>query len=146
MEKITHVGVLVRDLDAAIEQWCKLLDLQLVKRLDVLQEGVYSAFLSCDGDVHGFFVELVTPMHPDDPDNVVARRLREHGEGLLILAMIEPDIARARARLDAAGVRYAANAPVTDSGDARLIVSPKSTNGVLLEILSTREWSNIWRD
>jgi catechol 2,3-dioxygenase-like lactoylglutathione lyase family enzyme len=144
MNRITHVGVLVRDIDSAILQWSQLFDMHLVKRLEVPQEGVRSAFLSRDGSADYFLVELVEPTHPDDADNIVSRRLRDHGEGLLHLAMIDGDIAAARTRLLDGGARFAAREAVSDSGDERLIVSPKAANGVLVEVLSTREWDGVW--
>lgn len=144
MSRITHVGVLVRDAEAAIAQWSRLFGLSEVRRLTIPQEGVRSVFLSRDGSETGFLVELIQPMNLDDSGNAAANRLREHGEGLFHLAIAEDDIAVARARLLDGGARFAACEPITDSGDERLMVSRREANGVLVEVLSTSEWNNIW--
>ena len=78
-------------------------------------------------------------MHPDDPDSVTSERLREHGEGMLLLATAEDDIAAAHAQLVEGGARFTAHESVINGGDGRLMVCPKSGTGVVVEVLSTRQ-------
>lgn len=145
MAKITHFGVLVRDIDAAISKWSQLFGFKLIKRLAVEQERVKSAFLSPDGDWRGFMIELVEPMDPEDMDNTVSRRLKEHGEGVLHMCMAVDDIAEIKGALQSAGVRMVARESVTETGDERLILSPRSVNGVMVEVMSGKEWSAVWK-
>lgn len=144
MKKITHVGVLVHDLDAAIARWGGLFGYREIKRMEVPPEGLRSVFLSRDGTPDQFMVELVQVVDEADTGNPVARRLRDHGEGMLHLCMVDEDTGTVARELEAQGVRFAARPTSTGRGDDRLILSPRATNGAMVEILSQREWDQVW--
>ena len=91
MKRITHVGVLVHDLEAAIARWAQLFGYREIKRMEVPPEGLRSVFLSRDGTPDQFMVELVQVVDEADTANPVARRLREHGEGMMHLCMVDED-------------------------------------------------------
>lgn len=146
MKKITHVGVLVHDLEAAVAQWQRLFGYREIKRMEVAPEGLRSVFLSRDGTPDHFMVELVQVVDEADTSNPIARRLRENGEGLMHLCMVDEDTGVVARELDALGVRYAARPTSTGRGDDRLILSPKATNGAMVEILSDREWGQVWEE
>jgi hypothetical protein len=105
---------------------------------------VYSAFLSLDGSSTEFMVELVEPKHPDDMNNMVAKRLRDNGEGMLHLAIIADDMNTAYERLRNNRAAYADREAVTDGCEPRVIVSPKANNGTMVEILSEADWQGVW--
>lgn len=144
MKRITHVGVLVHDLDADIARWAQLFGYREIKRMEVPPEGLRSVFLSRDGTPDQFMVELVQVVDEADTANPVARRLREHGEGMLHLCMVDEDTGVVARELEAQGVRFAARPTSTGRGDDRLILSPRATNGAMVEILSEREWAQVW--
>lgn len=144
MKKITHVGVLVKDLEAAIAQWARLFGYREIKRMEVPPEGLRSVFLSRDGTPDQFMVELVQVVDESDGANPVGRRLREHGEGMLHLCMVDEDTGEVARELQEHGVRFAARPTSTGRGDDRLILSPRATNGAMVEILSAREWAQVW--
>ncbi|MEO8298039.1 MAG: VOC family protein [Burkholderiales bacterium] len=144
MQKVTHVGVLVRDMEASIAQWSKLFGYSVVKRLDVLPEGLRSVFLSLDGGHASFLIELVEVVDPEDLSNPIARRLKERGEGLMHLCMVDQDTAVVADQLKDQGVRFVVQPTSTGRGDDRLVLNPKDTNGAMVEILSAREWSQVW--
>lgn len=144
MKRITHVGVLVHDLEAAIARWAQLFGYREIKRMEVPPEGLRSVFLSRDGTPDQFMVELVQVVDEADTANPVARRLREHGEGMMHLCMVDEDTGVAARELEALGVRLAVRPTSTGRGDDRLILSPRATNGAMVEILSEREWAQVW--
>lgn len=144
MKKITHVGVLVKDLEAAIAQWASLFGYREIKRMEVPPEGLRSVFLSRDGTPDHFMVELVQVVDEADGANPVSKRLREHGEGMLHLCMVDEDTGEVARELQKRGVRFAARPTSTGRGDDRLILSPRATNGAMVEILSSREWAQVW--
>ncbi|MGE0330241.1 MAG: VOC family protein [Ramlibacter sp.] len=144
MKKITHVGVLVHDLEAAIAQWAQLFGYREIKRMEVPPEGLRSVFLSRDGTPDHFMVELVQVLDESDTTNPVAKRLRDNGEGMLHLCMVDEDTGVVARELQAQGVRFAARPTSTGRGDDRLILSPRATNGAMVEILSAREWAQVW--
>lgn len=144
MKRVSHVGVLVRDLEASIAQWSKIFGFQPIKRMDVPSEGLRSVFLSPDGTSSAFLIELVEVVDPDDLDNPIASLLNDRGEGLMHLCMIDEDTTAFGAELQEMGVKFAARPTSTGRGDDRLILSRKATNGALVEILSAREWGQVW--
>ena len=144
MKKFTHVGVLVRDLEGSIARWAELFGYREIKRMEVLPEGLRSVFLSRDGTPDHFMVELVQVVNESDASNPVARRLREHGEGMMHLCMVDEDTGMAARELEAQGVHLAVRPTSTGRGDDRLILSPRASNGTMVEILSEREWAQVW--
>jgi len=146
MQRITHVGVLVTSIDKALPLWVDQYGFQLIKRIKVLQEGVHSAFLALNGHPEEFMVELVEPMNPDDIENTVSRRLREHGEGLLHLAIVADDMVKVHERLRASQATFADREAVTAGCEPRVMVSPKANNGTLVEVLSAPDWQGVWSD
>lgn len=144
MQKVTHVGVLVRDMEAAIAQWSKLFGFSVLKRLDVVPEGLRSVFMSLDGGHDSFMIELVEVVDPDDLSNPIARRLKERGEGLMHICMVDQDTALTAEQLTAQGARFLTRPTSTGRGDDRLILHTKDTNGAMVEVLSAREWAQVW--
>ena len=77
--RVHHVNFLVRDLDAAIARYEKLLGMP-VTFLDRLEgRGVDLANFKV-GDT---WIVLV---HPTEPDTIPARHLEEHGEGFFLIS------------------------------------------------------------
>jgi methylmalonyl-CoA/ethylmalonyl-CoA epimerase len=137
-DRISHIGVVVRDLESALIQWSQL-GFREVRRLEVPQEAARSVFLTLDEEKGGFLVELVQPTDTENPDSPIARRLQRHGEGMLHMAIVTPDIEAARAKLDSAEIRYAVREGVSEPRDPRLIVSPRAANGIMIEYLTPRK-------
>ncbi|HQR70733.1 MAG TPA: VOC family protein [Burkholderiaceae bacterium] len=77
---IHHVNVLVRDLDAAVHQYQRLLGLDAPMRESLPSKDVETARFRL-GDS---WLVLVTPT---SPDSTAARRLASHGEGLFLLSL-----------------------------------------------------------
>lgn len=146
MSKITHVGVLVHDIEGAIEKWSQLFGMKVVKRLEVPQEGVYSAFLSKEASQDGFFIELAQPIDPADPNNYLACKLRKSGEGLLHICFVEDDMHEVRSRFERSNTKYIETVPVTSSGDNRFFTDRTACNNVMVEVLSAREWDLLWAE
>src|SRR5919201_1317582 len=82
---VHHVGIAVRDLDAAYALFCDALSLPLVKEGEVPARGVRAAMLSAGGS----FLELVQPVDVQSP---FANFLEERGEGLHHLALWSDDV------------------------------------------------------
>jgi methylmalonyl-CoA/ethylmalonyl-CoA epimerase len=92
---IHHVNVLVRDLDAAVHQYQRLLGLGEPMRESLPSKEVETARFR----VGDSWLVLVTPM---SPDSAAARRLASHGEGLFLLSLrvrrLDEALGEARAR------------------------------------------------
>lgn len=142
--KISHVGVVVRDLEASVRFWTETLGLVEIHRSDIHAEGVRTVMLGAATDPSPAFVELIEPIDKDDLSNPIARHLQRMGEGFYHLAVIDEDAA-ARAELLVSRGAAVIERPAAELGPAlagsvdadapRHIVHPKCANGILLEVL-----------
>lgn len=134
---MSHVGVVVDDLDKAVDEWCARFGMVVVNRLTVDVEGVRNAFLATDADdSNSTCIELIEPLDKSDMGNAVARRLATNGEGLYHAAFEVDDPAFEAERLRGIGVEVIDLEPVSDGDDSRVVVHPRSANGLLLELIS----------
>ena len=133
--RIDHVGVCVRDMDAAIPLWLKLLTgLTLGSREYVAAAQTEAAFL--DGEKPGSAsVELIMP----GEGNVGLEKFLEKNKnktGLHHLALAVDDLAAALLELDAAGVPLIDKVPRPGArGHLVGFLHPKATDGVLIELV-----------
>lgn len=88
---LDHVGVVVRDLDAATSVYCERFGMELVGEEDLPHLGVRVAYL----DSGGSLLQLLTPIGPGG----VRDHLDASGEGLHHLCYAVPDIEATAARL-----------------------------------------------
>ena len=125
-----HVGVAVKNLDEAVKLYRDVLGFEL-KGVHVMKERkVKVAFFSMGGEAQ---VELLEPLGSDSP---VAKFLEAHGEGIQHIAMRVDNIEKALNELKQNGVVLIDDKP-RDGAEGKKIafVSPKSTKGVLMELV-----------
>lgn len=139
-EMFSHVGIVVNDLEKAVGVWTEVFGLIEVERMAVESEGVRSAFLSTGAAYgEGTCIELIEPIDHGSQDSAIARRLAEHGEGVFHLAFRTPDAAAAAASLAEAGLRAIELPPAGTDPAPRVVVHPKAANGILIELLGSRQ-------
>lgn len=124
--RIDHVAVAVKDLDAAIATYQHNFDLQKVGGGAAPSLGIHNAFLQIGGSQ----IELITPASTTGP---VAEFLEQSGEGMYLLSLQVEDLDEAVSHLQNLGARVRVAAGST--GQRLAFVSPKSTHGVLLQLL-----------
>jgi methylmalonyl-CoA/ethylmalonyl-CoA epimerase len=128
-DRIDHVGVAVADLGDAISLYEESLEMPLVHRETVDEQGVEAALLDV-GDGH---VELLRPLGPETP---VGRFIASRGPGLHHVAYRVADIDAALERLAAEGVELIdETARVGIRGSRVAFLHPDSTGRVLTEIV-----------
>ena len=129
--RIDHIGVATDDLDGAIALYEETLGMPISHRETVESQGVEAVLLDV-GDGH---VELLRPLGPDTP---VGRYLERKGPGLHHVAYAVDDIDGTLGTLKEAGVELIDSEPRVGIRDSRVaFVHPKSTGGVLTEIVET---------
>jgi methylmalonyl-CoA epimerase len=134
--RVDHIGVAVEDLDAAIALYEKSLQMELVHREVVEQQGVEAVLL----DVGENHVELLRPLGPDTP---VGKFLAKRGPGLHHVAYQVADIDAALAQLKDRGLRLIDEQPRIGIRNSRVaFVHPASSGGVLTEIVEPAEGSH----
>jgi methylmalonyl-CoA/ethylmalonyl-CoA epimerase len=126
---IDHVGVAVRDLDAAVLHYGRTLGVEPAHREILEVQGVEAVFL----EVGRSAIELMAPLRPDSP---VGRFLDRRGEGFHHVAYRVDDLPATLARLDAEGVRLVDRVPREGSRGTRIAFAhPSSFGGVLVELV-----------
>lgn len=134
ISRINHLGVIVEDLETAIEGFRDKLGLSLSKTEDY--GGVLDiAFLPC-GDTQ---VELIRPRAEDD---AAAAYLRDHGPGIQHLAFEVDDLERALAQVRKRGVDVIGDAPRPGADDTLIaFLDPRPFGGILVELCQYRAGS-----
>ncbi len=125
---IEHIGIAVKNLEAATSIYEKLLGTVCYKVEAVESEGVSTAFLKSGVNK----IELLEASSSDSP---IAKFIEKRGEGIHHIAFAVEDIASEMVRLAAAGFTILNGNP-KKGADNKLVcfVHPKSTNGVLIEL------------
>ena len=132
-DRIDHVGVAVKDLDAAMALYEQSFGMQLAHRETVESQGVEAVLLDV-GDGH---VELLRPL---GPDTAVGKFLTRNGPGLHHVAYGTDDIESALESVRAAGLGLIDEQPRTGIRGSRVaFLHPKSTGGVLTELVEPPE-------
>jgi methylmalonyl-CoA epimerase len=135
-KRMSHIGVVVADLDRAVGEWTERFGLREVERIEVELEGVRSAFVSPGGGrKETTCVELIEPLDKADMSNVFAKYLAERGEGLFHAAFTVDDPAAAGEQLREKDVRAIDLPPAGEGEGPRVVIHPKSANGLLIELL-----------
>jgi methylmalonyl-CoA/ethylmalonyl-CoA epimerase len=129
LSTIDHVGVAVEDLDAAPAIYCDSLEMPLVHRETVVDQGVEAVLLEV-GEGH---IELLQPL---GPDTAVGKFLARRGPGLHHVAYRVEDVDQTLSALAKAGMRLIdERARIGIRGWRVAFVHPASTGGVLTEIV-----------
>jgi methylmalonyl-CoA/ethylmalonyl-CoA epimerase len=131
--EIDHIGVAVEDVDESIALYRDQLGMREQHRETVEEQGVHAVLL----EIGGAHVELIAPI---GPEGGVARFLERNGPGLHHVAYRTDDIDAELKRLVSAGLRMIDEEPrVGIQGSRVAFVHPKSTGGVLTEIVQPAE-------
>lgn len=127
IQKIDHLGIAVRSIEAALPYYEKALGLKCEHVEEVPSQKVRTAFLAC-GEVH---LEL---LEPTDPSSTIAKFLDDRGEGIHHIAFATTEINGQLGQAREAGVRLIHEVPFEGAGDKLVaFLHPKSTFGVLTE-------------
>lgn len=126
--KIEHIGIAVKDLEAANALYESLLGVAPYKQEVVPSEGVTTSFFQT-GDSK---VELLMATDPNSP---IAKYIEKRGEGLHHLAFAVEDIDREVQRLVKAGFQVLNEQPKPGADNKRVVfLHPKGAHGVLVEL------------
>ncbi len=128
--RLHHVGIAVRDLEAARARYA-LLGYRLSQKGEVPEQGVRVYWL--EPEEGGPALELLAPTGPDTP---VERFLAKRGEGVHHLAFATPALEAALARLKAEGLPLVDEHPRVGFGGHRVaFLHPRAFFGVLVELV-----------
>jgi methylmalonyl-CoA/ethylmalonyl-CoA epimerase len=128
MRKIEHIGIAVKDINAANEIFAALFDEEHYKLETVESEGVNTSFFQVGPNK----IELLEGTTIDSP---ITKFIEKRGEGIHHIAFDVEDIEAEIARLKAKGFRVLNENP-KEGADGKVVafLHPKSSNGVLVEL------------
>ena len=128
MQKIEHIGIAVKDLQASNSIFEKLFGVPAYKSEEVVSEGVMTSFFKSGPNK----IELLEATNPESP---IAKFIEKRGEGIHHIAFEVEDIHAEIARLQAEGFLVLNEIP-KKGADNKLVafLHPKSMNGVLIEL------------
>jgi methylmalonyl-CoA/ethylmalonyl-CoA epimerase len=127
IEKIAHIGIAVRDLEAQIPYYRDVLGLELLGCEVVADQQVRTAVFA----VGQTMIELLEPLSETSP---IARHLERRGEGVHHIAFEVRELTRALDTLRARGVTLVDQQPRPGAHGARIAFAhPRSTGSVLTE-------------
>ena len=128
MKHVEHIGIAVKNLEASIELYTKLLGVEPYKKEEVESEGVITVFF----DAGNTKIELLGATREDSP---IAKFIEKRGEGIHHLAFAVENIRNKMQEITALDFILINNEP-KDGADNKLIafLHPKSTGNVLVEM------------
>ena len=102
---ISHIGIIVNDLEAATKLWTETFGLTKYDQMEVEVEGIKNVMLSAGGTANEMSIELIEPLDKTDMNNALARRLAKQGEGFYHLAVHVGDEVATGQQLRDAGLK-----------------------------------------
>lgn|SRR5690606_10539952 len=128
MNKIEHLGIAVKDLEASNVIFEKLLGVAPYKTEHVDREGVKTSFFNTGNSK----IELLEATSEESP---IAKFIEKRGEGIHHVAFDVTDIQSEIKRLESEGFVVLNETPQKGADNKWVVfLHPKSTNGVLIEL------------
>ena len=131
--KINHLGIATKGIEESLKFWSDALGLENVHTEVVEDQKVRVAMLPL-GESR---IELLEPTSDDSP---ISKFLEKRGAGIHHIAVEVEDIRASLAKLKARGMRLIDEDPRIGAKNCLVaFVHPASANGVLLELVQTRQ-------
>jgi methylmalonyl-CoA/ethylmalonyl-CoA epimerase len=128
---IDHVGVAVRDLDAAIAFYRDTYGMSLLHEEVNEEQGVREAMMGVGAS--GSCIQLLAPI---SPESTIAKFLDRSGPGIQQMAYRVKDIDAVSATLRERGMRLLFDAPRRGTAGSRMnFIHPKDAGGILVELV-----------
>jgi len=125
--KVDHIGILVSNLDAAIQLYKDCFDAKIDKIETLADRGVKTAVLSLG---QGANLELLEPL----PGTNMAKVLEKRGEGLHHITFEVDDVDKELSHLSELGIELIDNKSRPGLEGMVAFIHPKSIRGVLVEL------------
>ena len=131
-QKIAHIGIAVKDLEASKELFRKLTGSEVVHEETVPDQHVRTALFHVGASA----IEL---LEATSEESAIAKFLAKRGEGMHHIALVVDDIEAELQRLKRDGFQLVDEQPRMGAGNMLVaFLHPKSTNGVLIELSQPR--------
>ncbi len=130
---LDHVGIAVRDLDHALDEYREKYGITPLYRETIASQGVEEAMIPLGGS----FIQLLQPLGPETP---VGRFLDRKGEGVHHIGWAVANLDEALEHLKAQGARLVDTEPRRGGGGNRIaFVHPRDLAGTLIELVEATD-------
>ena len=127
LKRVDHLGIIVSDLDGAVQSFTRHLGLEL-DHVEQYGDELDIAFLPCGETL----VELIKPRTNRGSN---AEYLEEHGPGIQHVAFEVEDLDAALVELSERGVESLGGGPIPGAGGMRIaFLNPRAFGGILVEL------------
>ena len=130
IEKIDHIGIAVKDAEAAAHFYEHILGIPVTERIE--RGTSRGAFVK----VGGVDFEL---LENKDPNSAIARHIGKRGEGVQHIALKVENIEAAMEALKKKGMVFIEGPRPGARGSIIAFLHPKSTYGVLMELVERKD-------
>jgi methylmalonyl-CoA/ethylmalonyl-CoA epimerase len=133
IQKVSHIGIAVTNLQEAIEVYKKLgLEVEAIETVE--SQKVRVAFLPVGKEVR---IELLEPTSEDSP---IARFIEKKGQGIHHIALATDNIENELIHAETQNLRLIDKTPRQGAHHASIgFLHPKAMNGVLLELCQEKD-------
>ncbi|MDP2838569.1 MAG: methylmalonyl-CoA epimerase [Syntrophales bacterium] len=129
LKKIEHIGVAVQDIEKSIPLFRDILGIPLEKVYESDAIKTKIAFFPLGDST----IELIEAMDPSSP---VAKFIQKRGEGIHHICFGVENVEAALRHFEAKGIELLNQKPRRmENGDIIAFLNPKSTNGILIELV-----------
>jgi len=133
INRVHHVGIVVSDLDRALEVYRRIFDVKPSEVKQVIRGKLRVAFIP----VGNGEIELIQPL---GTESVLGKYLRTHGEGIHHFSLATDDIESDVKRLRERGALFMEDCPTIGAHGVPIIFTrPETTGGVSIELLEQKE-------
>ncbi|MDA1098743.1 MAG: VOC family protein [Proteobacteria bacterium] len=134
-KKISHIGILVHDADAAVKHWTEAFGFTKFEDRRIEVEGIRSVFISVGGSWDEMVIEIMQPLDKSNMENALSRRLAKVGEGFYHICLEVDDVEGSSQALRDRGMTVLMRDPTEAGASPRWLVHPKDANGVMVEAI-----------
>ena len=125
---IHHVCIAVRDIEATLESYTALFDLEETEIQEIEDQRVKAALVKIGGSELEF-------IEPTDPDGGIARFIEKRGEGMHHICFEVDDLQKTLDGLAARDVRLIDRTPRKGLAGMIAFLHPRATGGTLIELV-----------
>jgi|PlaIllAssembly_1097288.scaffolds.fasta_scaffold559670_2 methylmalonyl-CoA/ethylmalonyl-CoA epimerase len=129
LEKIDHIGIAVKDLEQAIRLYKEAFGIEP----SLVYESEYTKAKIAFFPIGQTRIELIQPINPE---SVMGKFLEKKGEGIHHISFNVKDVDKSLSELEMKGIQLIdRKARKVRENEKVAFLSPKSTNGVLIELI-----------
>lgn len=132
IKKVDHIAMVVKDMESLLKVLTEVLNLKVVKRLDLPQNKIKIAFL----ELGQLALEVIQPTGPDTP---FAHHIETKGQGLHHLALEVEDIDAALKAAREGGLKLEDEVPRPGPDGPIAYLDPETTDGVYFQFVQKNE-------